>query len=134
MRYFTRGWHNGELDDDEMAQVEAAYAQRLEAISAGLPGPVLELADLNLHDACIEAVLWEPAAKRLRLSLVAFHHSSGYRAVTLTYSGALLGDQRVRTLRDAARDRETEILYSEIDCDDEEGSSATGCCSGHVTS
>ena len=61
----------------------------------------------------------EPAVKRLRLSLVALHYPSGYRAVTLTYSGALLGDQRICTLRDVARDRETQILESEVDRDDD---------------
>ena len=39
--------------------------------------------------------------------------------MALTCSWALLGDRRIRTLRDVARDRETEILESEVDCDDE---------------
>ena len=41
--------------------------------------------------------------------------------VALTYSGALLGEQRLCTLRDVARDRETAILESEVDCDDDGG-------------
>jgi hypothetical protein len=90
MRYFTRGLVTGEFDADEMEQIEAAYAHRLEAISPRLPAPMLTLAGLDLHDAIIEAVRWEPAVKRLRLSLVALRHP-GYRTVTLTYSGALLG-------------------------------------------
>jgi hypothetical protein len=117
VRYFTRGLVNGEFDDDEEAQAQAAYARRLEAVSSRLPAPVLKLAGLNLHDACIEDVLWEPAVTRLRLSLVALHYPAGYRAVTLTYSGALLGDRRICTLRDVARDRETQILESEVDRD-----------------
>jgi hypothetical protein len=107
----------GELDDDEVAQ--AAYAQHLETISPRLPAPVLKLAGLNLHDATIEDVLWEPAVKRLRLSLLTLDPPSRYQAVALTYSGALLGEQRICTLRDVARDRKTEILESEVDCDDE---------------
>ena len=39
--------------------------------------------------------------------------------MALTCSWALLGDRRIRTLRDVARDRETEILESEVDRDDE---------------
>jgi hypothetical protein len=119
VRYFTRGLVNGELGDDEMAQATAAYAQRLEAISPHLPAPVLKLAGLNLHDATIENVRWEPAVKRLRLSLLTLDPPSRYQAVALTYSGALLGDRRIRTHRDVARDRETEILESEVDRDDE---------------
>ena len=99
-----RGFFHGELDDDEMAQARAAYAQRLEAISPRLPAPVLKLAGLNLHDASIEDVRWEPAIKRLRLSLLTLDPPSRYQAVALTYSGALLGEQRICTLRDVARD------------------------------
>ena len=46
-------------------------------------------------------------------------NSFGYRAATLVYSGALLGTRRIQTLRDVARDRETQILASEIDCDNQ---------------
>jgi hypothetical protein len=46
-------------------------------------------------------------------------HSFGYRAVTFVYSGALLGARRLQILRDVARDRETQILASEVDCDNE---------------
>ncbi len=56
-------------------------AMRLEAISPQLPSPVRELAGLSLHDGSLEAVIWEPATKRLRLSVVTWH-PSGYQAVT----------------------------------------------------
>jgi hypothetical protein len=46
-------------------------------------------------------------------------HSSGYQVVMLKYTGTLLGTRRVETLRYVARDRETQILESEVDCDDE---------------
>lgn len=46
---------------------------------------------------------------------------AGYRTVVLTYLGALLGTRRVETLRMVARDRETEILYDEVDIDDDDG-------------
>jgi hypothetical protein len=105
VRYFTRGLVNGELGDNKEAQAKAAYAQRLEAISPRLPASVLKLAGLNLHDASIENVLWEPAVKRLRLSLLTLAPPSRYQAVALTYSGALLGEQRICAIRDVARDR-----------------------------
>jgi uncharacterized membrane protein YccC len=107
---------SGDLDDDEAADARRAYAVHLAAILRRLPSAVQDLASLSLHDGSIEAVVWEPAAKRLRLSLVS-PHPAGHRAVTLTYSGALLGQSRVQTLRDVARDRATQILESEVDQD-----------------
>jgi hypothetical protein len=54
MRYFTRGFVGGELDEDEQEQVRLAYGRRLEAIQPGLPAAVRELAGLSLHDGQIE--------------------------------------------------------------------------------
>lgn len=117
MRYFTRGFFGGELDDGEVARAEAAYAARLEAIMPLLPAAVRELAGLSLHDAIIEVIRWDPAARRLRLSVVV-PHSAGCRAVALAYTGAMLGESRVQVLRDVARDRESQVLASEVDRDD----------------
>lgn len=110
VRYFTRGLVDGEFDDDEETQAQAAYARRLEAVSPRLPAPVLKLAGLNLHDACIEDVLWEPAVRRLRLSLVALHYPAGDRAVTLTYSGgAARGPAHLHPSRRGARPRDADL-------------------------
>ena len=115
VRFFTRGWHQGDLSDEEYEQTVRDYDAHLEAISARLPDPVVALArGVNLHDAVIERVEWEPASARLVLRLVT--RTSGSRqAVTLTYSDAMLGDQRLDVLKNVARDRKTEILYSEVD-------------------
>ena len=117
MKYFTRGMVNAELDDDEVAQVQRSYTARLESISPQLTAPLQLLAKLSLHDAIIESTLWEPAIKCLDMSLVA-PCSDGYQGVRLKYHGALLGHERIRTLRSAARDRETQILASEVDYND----------------
>lgn len=118
MRYFTRGVASGEFDDNEVAEISRSYAARLRLILPRLPVSVRLLTELSLQDGIIEEVVWDPAVKCLRMSLVT-PRSSGYQAVTLVYSGALLGTRRVQTLRDAARDRETQILASEVDCDSE---------------
>jgi hypothetical protein len=116
MKYFTRGFVNAELDDDEVTAVRRAYAERLEIISPQLTEPLQLLAKLSLHDAIIESTTWEPAIKCLNMSLVA-PCSNGYQGVRIKYNGALLGHQRIRALRSAARDRDTQILASEVDVD-----------------
>jgi hypothetical protein len=118
MRYFTRGMASGEFDDSEAAEIRRAYAAHLENISPRFTRSARALAKLSLQDGIIEEVIWEPAVKCLRMSLV-MPHSAGYRVVTLKYSGTLLGTRRIQTLRDVARDRETQILESEVDCDNE---------------
>jgi hypothetical protein len=120
MRYFTRGWANGELGDAG-EQVAEAYWRRLDEITPRLSEPACVLArDVELHDAIIESVRWCPATSELSLVLVTRDGVAGYRTVALTYLGALLGVQRVDTLRTVARDRETTILYDEVDIDDED--------------
>jgi len=118
VRYFTRGLVDGELSDQERDQAGLAYARRLEAILPGLPDAVRDLAGLNLHDAQIETAQWQPAERRLTLSLVT-RRAQRWHTVTLVYSGALLGEQRVQTLRDAARDRQTQVIADEIDQDEQ---------------
>jgi len=99
-----------------------AYQRRLDEIDARLSEPARALArTVSLHDAFIEHVRWHPASKELTLSLVA-EGSSGGRTVTLTYRGALIhGRNGMDILRAVARDRETEILYDEVDIDDDDG-------------
>lgn len=123
MRSFTRGWHAGELSDEESQQTFRDYQAHLEAISGRLPDPMVALArDVDLHDAVIESVEWAPEAASLVLRLVTRQFESGGKgrqAVSLTYSDVMLGEQRLGVLRSVARDRATEILYSEVDCDEE---------------
>jgi hypothetical protein len=119
VRYFTRGWATGELDDDEHTRVLDAYARRLEAIERRLPESMRRLAhEVNLHDALIEQIRWRSSARELVLELVAGDIQAGYQTVKLRYVGALLGRARMETLRAVACSRETSILYDEVDIDD----------------
>jgi len=120
VRYFTRGWATGELDDDETEGAVQAYARRLEVIASRLPEAARTLAHgVRLHDAVVEQVRWRPGAQLLTVTLVAGDHATGYHAVHVEYVGALLGDHRLDTLRAVARDRDTELLYDEVDIDDD---------------
>lgn len=122
VRFFTRGWHSGELPDDEAEQVLRDYSVYVEAISGRLSKQMIALArDVDLHDAVIERIEWAPAERRLAIGLVTRPSTNtGTQSVYLTYLDALLGERPIGTLREVARDRATEILYSEVDCDEED--------------
>jgi hypothetical protein len=121
MRYLTRGWCDSDLDDDEVEAARAAYWARIDAIENRLPEPLLRLArHVNLHDGVIESVTWEPANKTLVLDVVASALKPPHQVqnVRITLGGALMGERRINSLRDVARDRESSILYWEVDLDD----------------
>lgn len=125
MRYFTRGWQAGELDDAESEAVCLAYQARLAAITPQLPEALRRLArELDVHDGIIDRVRWYPRRRVLVLVLVcgAFDASgrvSGDVEARIEYRGAQLGEQRVRTLQRVATSRETEVLYDEVDLNDD---------------
>ena len=121
MRYFTRGWANGELTDDEGDCVRKAYATRLEEIASKLPSSMARLRQgVSLHDALIESVRWRPSAAELHVTLVAGTSEVGYETIDLTYRGAMLGRRRIESLRNAACNREACVLYHEIDIADDD--------------
>ena len=120
VRYFSRGWANGDLSDEEDETVNRAYETRLAEIASRLPPPLTRLwQGVSLHDALIESVHWKPSVAELLLTLVAGTMETGYHTVHLTYRGAMLGKHRIDSLRSAARDREACILYQEIDIADD---------------
>ena len=118
MRFFTRGWANGEHSDEPGEGAGARYQARLRELAPRLTPPMAKLASENLHDAILESARWSPHAKELQLCFIAGTLESGYRAVSLTYRGAMLGTQRVEALRRVARDREACVLYHEVDLDE----------------
>lgn len=120
MRYFTRGWANGELTEEEGETVCRAYEARLTEISPGLPPSMARLLrGASLHDAIIESVRWMPSRAELRLVLVCGSSEVGYQGIHLTYRGAMLGERRIESLRNAANNREACLLYDEIDVAEE---------------
>ena len=116
VRFFTRGWANGDLPDEDFDSTRAKYADYVESISSRLSPAMRELASLSLHDAVLEQVRWDPRAHELTLTLLNIDAGGDFQAVRITYRNAQLGDARVSTLRSVARDRETEVLETEVDC------------------
>lgn len=120
MRYFTRGWMSGELTDAETERTGEAYRARVAEIAPRLPPAMLRLTrDFSLHDALVERIVWNPTARCLRLSLVCGNVQRGHSLAQLTYDRAMLGQPRVDSLKRAAECRHTELVYDEVDVEDD---------------
>ena len=96
MRFFTRGWANGEHSDEPGEGAGARHQARLRELAPRLTAPMAKLASENLHDAILESARWSAHTKELQLCFLAGTLESGYRAVSLTYRGAMLGTQASR--------------------------------------
>lgn len=119
MRYFTRGWVEGELTDAECEHANAAYWARIAEIMPRLPPDLVRLVrEIRLHDGIIELVSWTAHLNRLQLTLVGENTCEECVAVQLTYGGAMLSRDRLASLKRAALNRETELLYDEVDLAD----------------
>ncbi len=122
MRYFTQGLVSGELNDGAHERAWADYNKRIDAIWHQLSSPLRSLArEVNLHDALFEQVTWNPASKKLHMSLIAGDVQRGYETVKLTYLGAILSDRSIESLHTAVCDRETQLLHDEVDLHDDDG-------------
>jgi hypothetical protein len=116
MRYFTRGWANGELSDEEEDSTPKAYWKHIEGLLPTVPAAVARLAKTNLHDGLIARVRLDRRRKTLVLVLIV--RNDGDRScseITLNYAGVAMSDRYVETLTARARDRESCVLYDEID-------------------
>ena len=122
MRYFTRGWATGEFTDEEANRIRDVYWQRIRELTSRLPAGVARLAnEVQLHDAAIVHVRVNVARRELALHLVCGDLQTGYCDVELSYTGVQMREQQLGVLRDRARDRESAVLYDEVDveCDGE---------------
>jgi hypothetical protein len=118
MKWLTRGWAEGEFSDTEAEQMLRAYREHVEQIAPALEPFVAKLAlETNLHDAIIEVVHVYDQGRRLVLSLVAGDQQAGYQGITLDYRGVEMDHHYMDVLRRRSRERETAILYDEVDAE-----------------
>jgi hypothetical protein len=121
MKYFTRGWHSGEYDEETCDQMRAAYWDRIKFLRPSMPGSVKKLATATrLHDALIDRILWDARKRKLKIELVLVRdiNRSGGLGAVLLYKGVQISDQQIGQLAERARDRRTVILYDEIDLEE----------------
>lgn len=121
MRFFTRGWANGEYSDEEEDRAGAEYEARIRELAPRFTPAMARLAREHLHDGILESARWSPHRKELQLCVIGGDLQTGYRALSLTYRGAMLGRERVEALRRVARDREACVHYHEVDLDEADG-------------
>ncbi len=113
MRFFTRGWHHGELTDDEYENTLTRYASHLTALREHLPERLAELAvNISLNDAGIRRARWD--GNVFNLELRTGNLQSGYFDLTLVY-GDVVSLRGKPDLGEILNDPNAEILNDEVD-------------------
>ncbi|TSC32341.1 hypothetical protein FOF48_09865 [Corallococcus sp. Z5C101001] len=120
MKWFTRGWYDGDLSEEEEEGVRAAYSLHLEELAPRLrEGAEVLVASVNLHDGQVRD--WTvPSEGAIELRVLIGDRQVGYEFLTLRYLDAELirapkSDFSVLELmRQGA-----ELLYDEVDIADD---------------
>lgn len=116
MRFLTRAWHAGDLDDDRADAIAAEYQAHRVAVASRLPTRLQAFdARFSVHDALVRAIQLDPAARTLRLELVVGDLRTGYADLRLEYQDVDVATLDTGTLADIARDPRAEALYDEVD-------------------
>src|SRR5262249_36247260 len=113
MKFFTRPWVNGEMDDEQAAALPEAYRHYLTALD--LPTPIVALSKVNPHDAYLVALEHDPEHSQLTLRLRCGDLQRGYSDVTLAFSQVTVDRAALDTPRRAVRPASVEVLYDEVD-------------------
>lgn len=116
MKFFTRSWANGDMDDAECRAVSVRYKDHLDAILPVLPDAVGRLATaINVHDGLIRRACFEAGSRTFALALRCGDLQVGNFDLDLTYSHAELCPGDLAQLREVASDAGAEALYDEVD-------------------
>lgn len=119
MKWLTREWATGQLDDHDYEERWRAQQSHRVAILPRLSHGAEKLVkDVNLHDAQIHSFEYRPGELLVVRALIG-DLQVGYEFIELSYIDAELGLEAGTTI-DSLRlfDTETEILYDEVDVDD----------------
>ncbi len=122
MKYFTREWHSGQLDDAEFERRVKVYWLHINEILPKLPKPCRDLATgkhkITLHDAKIRKVTYHREKKQLCLSLSCGDLQIGYFDLDITYFDVMDIEKIAARLQDISCNPRHELLYDEIDIDE----------------
>jgi hypothetical protein len=116
MRYFTRRWCTGALNDEKVVRAAAEYAKYVDAFDPPLPAALRSLTrSISVHDGRIRRLMLDRHRNRLRLELRCGDLSEGYFDLTLEYRGVDANSGEAAVLAALARDTTVEALHDEID-------------------
>ena len=119
MRFFTREWCRGDLEDEDAERIPELYAEHLRALRDRLPPRVLRFSEeINLHDGLVRDLSLDEKAGTLRVRIRAGDQQVGYYDVDLLYLGVVLDPRTVPILEKVRRDARYELLYDELDADE----------------
>ena len=113
MKFFTRQWADGAMDDETADAVLPAYRHHLETLY--LNQSLKDLAELNPHDGYVLDAEHEPSTRSLRLQIRCGDLQAGYFDAELTFTDATITPADKATLADARHPAGFEILYDEVD-------------------
>lgn len=116
MKWFTRDWTQGRLNDAQFDLVPGDHAAHVAALRLKAPS-LAALVDLNIHDGQVRE--WAQTGDSFRWRLLVGDLQRGYERAIVEYGGASVigGEAALAALRLDAPDGE--LLYDELDesCD-----------------
>ena len=119
MKYFTREWVSGSLTDEDWKKSQVLYLKHLDFILPRCSASVVELAkDISLHDGLIRRCIIDRRAAQLNLVLRCGDLQSGYFDISLQYLQVEFSMDKIVCLAKLARSCQVELLYDEIDLDE----------------
>jgi hypothetical protein len=116
LKYLTRQWQDGELDDDAFDRAFDEYKARLDSIRGKLPRALLQLTEeIGVGDGIIHVARFHPPARMLELWICTGDLQKGYSLVHVRYSEVFSVEGAPTA--DAAIERSDEIILDEVDID-----------------
>jgi hypothetical protein len=113
MRWFTREYVNGELDDTDQERRQRDYRRHLDALEPQLTDGAELLVRISLHDAQLLDLATDARAGGLTLGLLCGDRQRGYERITLRYQHAELIGADAEAVREWLSTGE--IVEDEID-------------------
>ncbi len=119
MKFFTREWLTGELNDKEYEKVVPAYNRHLAKIMPRLTPNLHNFVKMvNLHDGLIRLVMFDYKQLIFGLYLRCGDLQIGYYDLDIRYKDIQLNQAVVDAFSKAVQNIKTEILYNELDVAD----------------
>lgn len=114
MKYFTKDWCFGDLDDDNIQEVKKNYWEYINHIKDSLPFALKLLAsNMNLHDGIISKASCSSEKKSLRIEGIFGDLQTGYFKLKIEYLN--ISEPDINDLKTIFEGRTIEIISDEIE-------------------